>query len=107
MNFELNKNDLSPAERVKIEVREEKEPRLYQVIMHNDDFTPMEFVVSVLEKLFHMDRRQASEVMMTIHMKGMAACGIFTKDVAETKATQVIDFARMHEHPLYCSMESA
>lgn|SRR3990167_4964249 len=104
MNFEWNKNHLSALERVKIE---EKEPEMYQVILHNDDFTPMEFVVTVLEKWFHMSRRQASDVMMAVHMRGMASCGSYTKDVAETKAAQVIDFARMHEHPLFCSRELA
>ncbi len=83
-----------------------KEPALYQVIMHNDDFSPMEFVVEVLESLFNMDRARATEVMYEVHLAGKAACGIFTKDVAQTKVEQVIDYARRHEHPLLCSIEA-
>lgn len=82
-----------------------KEPRLYQIIMHNDDFTPMEFVVAVLETFFNMDRVKATRVMYEVHMAGKAVCGMFSKDVAETKVDQVIEFARRHEHPLLCSLE--
>lgn len=83
------------------------EPSLFRVVMHNDDFTPMEFVVGVLEKFFYMDRRKAADVMMQVHVKGYAECGTFSKDFAEAKVSQVIDFARIHEHPLMCSMEVA
>lgn len=83
-----------------------KEPSLYQIIMHNDDFTPMEFVVAVLEKFFGMESTRATSVMYEVHMAGKAACGIFTKDVAETKTEQVIDFARRHDHPLLCCIEA-
>ena len=83
-----------------------KEPSLYQVVMHNDDFTPMEFVVAVLESFFSMDTVSATNVMYQVHMQGKASCGVYTKDVAETKADQVITYARTHEHPLLCSVEA-
>jgi len=82
-----------------------KEPSLYQVIMHNDDYTPMEFVVMVLERFFSMESTQATQVMYQVHTAGRAVCGIFTKDVAETKIDLVVDYARRHEHPLLCSLE--
>lgn len=82
-----------------------KEPAMYRVIMHNDDFTPMEFVVTVLELFFHMENSLATKVMYEIHMTGKAACGVFSKDVAETKVDQVTDYARRHEYPLLCSVE--
>lgn len=83
-----------------------KEPSLYQVIMHNDDFTPMEFVVAVLKLFFNFDGAKATSLMYQVHMSGKAVCGIFTRDIAETKADQVIDYARRHEHPLLCSIEA-
>lgn len=82
-----------------------KEPSMYQVIMYNDDFTPMEFVVGVLEQFFNMDRTLATRVMYEVHTTGKAVCGVFSKDVAETKADQVTDYARTHQHPLLCSTE--
>jgi ATP-dependent Clp protease adaptor protein ClpS len=84
-----------------------KQPFLYQVVMHNDDFTPMEFVVVVLEVFFNMERATATQIMYEIHTSGKAICGIFSKDVAETKVDQVMDYARMHDHPLLCSIEYA
>jgi ATP-dependent Clp protease adaptor protein ClpS len=83
-----------------------KEPVMYQVTMHNDDFTPMEFVVAVLEMFFYMDRSRATNTMYEVHTTGKAVCGVFSKDVAETKVGQVVDFARRHEHPLLCSIEA-
>lgn len=83
-----------------------KQPGMYQVVMHNDDFTPMEFVVAVLELFFNMDRTIATRTMYEVHTAGKAICGIFSKDVAETKVDQVMDYARMHEHPLMCSLEA-
>ncbi len=80
-------------------------PLLYQVLLHNDDFTPMEFVVGVLEKFFYMDRRKAADVMLEAHIKGKAACGFFTKDLAETLISQIIEYARNNEHPLVCSID--
>ena len=83
-----------------------KEPALYQVVMHNDDFTPMEFVVAVLEIFFNMDRTKATSVMYEVHISGKAVCGVYTRDVAETKADQVVEYARTHEHPLLCNIEA-
>ena len=83
-----------------------KQPAMYQVVMYNDDFTPMEFVVAVLEFYFSMDSTSATQVMYEVHTKGKAVCGVFSKDVAETKVDQVTDYARMHEHPLLCSIEA-
>jgi len=84
-----------------------KPPRQYKVVLLNDDFTPMEFVVEVLETFFGMDREQATRVMLHVHTRGKGVCGIFTRDVAETKVAQVNDYARSHQHPLLCSMEEA
>ena len=82
-----------------------KKPRLYKVVMLNDDYTPMEFVVHVLERYFHMTREAATRVMLTVHTKGRAVCGIFTRDVAETKAELVNSHARENQHPLLCQIE--
>lgn len=92
---------------VKKEVKTElKEPSQYQVIMHNDDFTPMEFVVAILERFFNMDSVTATQVMYQVHLQGKAICGVYTKDVAETKVDQVMHDARRHEYPLLCSTEA-
>ncbi len=80
-------------------------PSMYKVILLNDDYTPMDFVIEVLETFFRMPREQAAQVMMSVHMKGVGVCGIFTRDVAETKVTQVNEYARNHQHPLLCAME--
>ncbi len=82
-----------------------KTPSMYEVVMHNDDFTPMEFVVAVLEAFFSMERMVATRVMYEIHTTGRAICGVFSKDVAETKVDQVTEYARRHEYPLLCSLE--
>ena len=81
-------------------------PSMYQVIMLNDDYTPMEFVVEVLETFFSHDRESATRVMLTVHTTGKAVCGTFTRDIAETKAAQVIQYARENQHPLLCEIES-
>ncbi len=83
-----------------------KRPPLYKVIMLNDDYTPMEFVVEVLEVFFGMDREKATSVMLAVHTQGRAICGIYSRDVAETKAAQVNQCARDHEHPLLCEIEA-
>lgn len=83
------------------------EPPLFQVVVHNDDFTPMEFVVAILEKFFYKERRVAVKIMLQAHMTGAAMCGFFTRDIAQTKIAEVLDYARLHEHPLVCSMETA
>lgn len=84
-----------------------KRPPLYKVIMINDDYTPMEFVVETLESFFGMDREKATRVMLIVHTQGRATCGVFSKDVAETKAAQVNQYARDNEHPLLCEIEAA
>jgi ATP-dependent Clp protease adaptor protein ClpS len=84
-----------------------KKPPLYKVILLNDDYTPMEFVVHVLEHFFNMNREKATQVMLHVHTRGMGVCGVFTKDVAETKVALVNDFSRENQHPLLCTMEEA
>jgi ATP-dependent Clp protease adaptor protein ClpS len=83
-----------------------KRPSMYKVVMINDDYTPMEFVVETLEKFFGMDREKATRVMLTVHTQGKATCGVYSRDVAETKAAQVNQFARENEHPLLCEIEA-
>ncbi len=80
-------------------------PPMYKVLLLNDDYTPMEFVVHVLERFFQMDHARAIEVMLTVHKKGLAVCGVYTHEIAETKVTQVMDLARRQSHPLQCTME--
>ena len=82
-----------------------KKPSMYKVLMLNDDYTPMEFVVHVLERFFAMTTEQATEVMLSVHRRGVGICGVFPYEVAETKVTQVMDFARQHQHPLQCTLE--
>jgi ATP-dependent Clp protease adaptor protein ClpS len=82
-----------------------KRPNLYRVLLLNDDYTPMEFVVHVLERFFNKSREDATRIMLHVHQNGVGECGIFTYEVAETKVTQVMDFARKHQHPLQCVME--
>lgn len=84
-----------------------KPPAMYKVLVLNDDYTPMDFVVEVLETFFSMNREQATRVMLTVHTSGKAVCGIYSRDVAETKATQVVDYARRHQHPLMAKIEQA
>ena len=82
-----------------------KRPNLYRVLLLNDDYTPMEFVVHVLERFFNKDHETAHRIMMHVHQHGIGECGVFNYEVAETKVTQVMDFARKHQHPLQCIME--
>jgi ATP-dependent Clp protease adaptor protein ClpS len=82
-----------------------KKPSLYRVLILNDDYTPMEFVVHVLEKFFQKNAEAATEIMLHVHHHGIGECGVFTYEIAETKVTQVMDFARKHQHPLQCVME--
>src|SRR5260370_5054497 len=81
-----------------------KRPNLYRVLLLNDDYTPMEFVVHVLERFFNKDAESAHRIMMHVHQHGIGECGVFTYEVAETTVTQVMDFARKHQHPLHCIM---
>jgi len=84
-----------------------KRPPLYKVILINDDYTPMDFVVHILESFFSLDRQNATRVMLEVHTRGKGICGIFTHEVAETKVAQVNSYAREHQHPLLCTMEKA
>jgi len=82
-------------------------PAMYKVLLNNDDYTPMDFVVDVLMQFFNIDTEKANQIMLTVHYRGKAVCGIYTADVAETKVMQVNQYARKHQHPLLCSMEQA
>ncbi|WP_374242691.1 ATP-dependent Clp protease adapter ClpS [Zoogloea sp.] len=87
------------------EVTRLKPPPLYKVMLLNDDFTPMDFVVTVIQKFFGLDREQATRIMLKVHREGVGVCGVFPRDVAATKVEQVIAYARQHQHPLACVME--
>lgn len=82
-----------------------KKPSMYRVLLLNDDFTPMDFVVHVLERFFSKTREEANDIMLQVHRKGVGTCGVYTYEVAETKVNQVMDFARKNEHPLQCTLE--
>jgi ATP-dependent Clp protease adaptor protein ClpS len=82
-----------------------KRPPLYRVILLNDDYTPMEFVVEVLQKIFSLDRTTATRIMLEVHTKGKGVCGVYTYEIAETKVAQVTGLAQQHQHPLLCTME--
>ena len=84
-----------------------KKPSQFKVLMLNDDYTPMEFVVLVLKRFFNMDLEQATRVMLHVHQRGVGVCGIFPYEIAETKVTQVMDFAKQNSHPLQCTLEKA
>ncbi len=88
-----------------VEHTKARPPRLFKVLLLNDDFTPMDFVVIVLQKFFSLDREQATRVMLQVHREGRGVCGVFPKDIAATKVEQVSAFARQHQHPLACVME--
>ncbi len=91
---------------VKLETRPKtKKPPLYKVLILNDDYTPMEFVVHVLERFFGLTHSQAFDIMLTVHKKGVAVVGVFSAEIAETKVSLVMDFAQQHQHPLQCTME--
>ena len=101
VDIEHNEDVLLAPEEPKLEI-----PSMYNVVMFNDDFTPMEFVVEVLETFFNKDREAATRVMLTVHTMGKAVCGSYTRDIAETKAAQVNQYARESQHPLLCEIES-
>ena len=84
-----------------------KEPSLYRVVLINDDYTPMDFVVDILESIFGMDRTGATQVMLEVHTKGKGICGVFSYEIAETKVAQVSGLATQHQHPLLCTMEES
>ncbi|MCB2262863.1 MAG: ATP-dependent Clp protease adapter ClpS [Candidatus Thiosymbion ectosymbiont of Robbea hypermnestra] len=84
-----------------------KQPPLYKVLLLNDDYTPMDFVVGILETFFHLDRERATQIMLHVHTRGVGVCGVYTRDVAETKVALVNDHSRRHQHPLLCTLEEA
>ncbi len=95
-------------EKLRETVRKKVEPPpMYKVLLNNDDYTPMDFVVEVLMQFFNMDTEKANQLMLTVHYQGKAICGVYTAEVAETKVMQVNQYARKHQHPLMCSMEQA
>jgi len=104
MAGKTNGNDGETSVITKTRSKTERPP-LYKVMLLNDDYTPMEFVVHVLERFFGLTHAQAFEIMLTVHKKGLAVVGVFSFEVAETKVAQVMDFARRHQHPLQCTME--
>jgi len=111
-NPDIMSNQIPSEERESGLSVEEARPRLrrppmFKVLLLNDDYTPMEFVVQILEGFFGMSRERATQVMLHVHTRGVGVCGIFTKDIAETKVAQVNDHARSHQHPLMCTMEEA
>ena len=91
---------------IKLETKPKtKIPALYRVLMMNDDYTPMEFVIEVLEKFFQKSREESTQIMLHVHQRGVGVCGVYAYDVAETKAMQVMNYARKHEHPLQVQLE--
>ncbi|WP_425432779.1 ATP-dependent Clp protease adapter ClpS [Hasllibacter halocynthiae] len=105
-----DKDDAPAAPGVDVALRPKAKPKtqkppLYKVLLLNDDYTPMEFVVAVLERFFGLNHAQSFELMLTVHKKGLAVVGVFSYEIAETKVTQVMDFAQRHQHPLQCTME--
>ena len=98
----ISSNNTGTIIEEKIEV---KKPSFYQVIIMNDDYTPMEFVILVLERFFKKSRAEATQIMLHVHQKGMGVCGLFPYEIAETKVVQVMDFAKINQHPLQCTME--
>ena len=103
-NDNKNNEDLDSGTITKTKPKTKK-PSLYKVIMFNDDYTPMEFVIEVLEKFFQKGREEATQIMLQVHQKGVGVCGIYTFDIAETKAVQVTNYARKFEHPLQLQLE--
>jgi ATP-dependent Clp protease adaptor protein ClpS len=108
MTDDRNGNERGPAIGVvtKRKAKTQK-PSLYRVLLLNDDFTPMEFVIDVLERFFQKSQDEATKIMLHVHQRGVGVCGVFTYEIAETKVNQVVDFARRSEHPLQCTMEKA
>ena len=104
-NDESHQNDTDTGVALQEAKPKLKKPPLYKVIMLNDDYTPMEFVVHVLEQFFSLNRPTATRIMLEVHTQGKGVCGIFTHEIAETKVSQVNAYARDHEHPLLCTLE--
>ncbi|MFT7052731.1 MAG: ATP-dependent Clp protease adaptor protein ClpS [Psychromonas sp.] len=95
-------NESNTIEKIETKLRP---PSMYNVLLHNDDYTPMDFVINVLQRFFRLDNQQATEVMLNVHYKDVGICGTFSAEIAETKVMQVMNYARQNEHPLRCSME--
>jgi ATP-dependent Clp protease adaptor protein ClpS len=105
-NEENNGNDNDFEDVVTLKTRTKtKKPSMYKVLMLNDDYTPMEFVIHVLEQFFSKNQDEATQIMLHVHQKGVGVCGVFTYEVAETKVNQTMDMARQHQHPLQCTIE--
>ncbi len=102
-NEDIRSHDLA-VEEAKPKI---KQPPLYRVVLINDDYTPMEFVVDILESVFGMERTRATQVMLEVHTKGKGVCGVYNFEIAETKVAQVMSIARQHQHPLLCTMEES
>ena len=106
-----SKDDIEKIDSYELAVEEArpkiKHPPLYRVVLINDDYTPMEFVVDILESVFGMERTRATQVMLEVHTKGKGVCGVFHFEIAETKVAQVMSIAEQHQHPLLCTMEES
>jgi len=102
MSIQQHNDSLLAPERTKT-----KPPRMYQVVLFNDDFTTMEFVLDVLQRFFSLNLERSQQIMLKVHNEGSAVCGVYTRDIAETKVAQVVEFAKQHEHPLRCTMEGS
>lgn len=108
MRIDMSDDSPTPDEGAELLVKPKtrtQRPPMYKVLVMNDDYTPMEFVVHILERYFGLNHAQAFEIMLTVHKKGLAVVGVFSFEVAETKVAQVMDAARRHQHPLQCAME--
>ena len=104
----MGRNDTESEHGLVTETKKKvKRPPLYKVLLHNDDYTTKEFVVQVLQYVFHKEQNEAVQIMLHVHTRGKGVCGVYTREVAESKVTQVNEFSRMHQHPLLCSMEKA
>ena len=107
-NHRFENNDNGSHELAVEEARPKvKQPPLYRVVLINDDYTPMEFVVDILESVFGMERTRATQVMLEVHTKGKGVCGVYNFEIAETKVAQVMSIAKQHQHPLLCTMEES
>jgi ATP-dependent Clp protease adaptor protein ClpS len=104
MSDDGKRDDGAPNTGIAVKTKTKK-PSMYKVLMLNDDYTPMEFVVHVLERFFAMSHQEATRIMLHVHQRGIGVCGVFTYEVAETKVNQVMDLARQHQHPLQCTIE--
>lgn len=103
-NGDSRKGEFEDGVALKTRTRTQK-PAMYKVLMLNDDYTPMEFVIQVLEQFFSKNQDEATQIMLHVHQKGVGVCGVFTYEVAETKVNQTMDMARQHQHPLQCTIE--